>query len=143
MIRVQVHDVLQGVAVKPGAEESSAAAEQVRSNQHRMILLKEESGERVFPIWIGLMEGELLAMHLLQQEIKRPMTYDLLRTLLTLGEMTMEQALIARLHENTYYSNLTVKTPTTTADVDCRPSDASLCGRRGDGAGRKTARYAA
>jgi RNA polymerase sigma factor (sigma-70 family) len=90
----------------------------------RIILLKAQGQERVLPIWIGTLEAELLAMHLLQQEFKRPMTYDLMRTLLELAQVTVAGVVIARLHEETYYSNLTVKTATGTAEVDCRPSDA-------------------
>jgi RNA polymerase sigma factor (sigma-70 family) len=127
MIAVMVHDILRATKKEEQAKQETEAEGtfgQTDPNLLRIVLLKEMNGERVLSIWIGPAEGDFLAMHLLQQEAKRPMTYDLLRTLLTLGDMTMEQAVIARLHENTYYSNLTVKTPTTTAEVDCRPSDA-------------------
>jgi RNA polymerase sigma factor (sigma-70 family) len=128
MIRVEIHDILrkQQVAETPSAPVPHPwkPGEFLQVPDPRVILLKEQDGERVLPIWIGPIEAELLAMHLLQQEFKRPMTYDLMRTLLGLAQVTVERVLIARLHEETYYSNLTVKLNGTTADVDCRPSDA-------------------
>lgn len=124
MVRVQVHDVLQATAVKPGEEGSTAAAEQVRDKPHRMILLKAEIDDRMLPIWVGEMEGDQIALYLKQEALARLMTYDLFKTLLELGQVGVEQATVARLVENTFYSDLHVRVGSTTVDVDCRPSDA-------------------
>jgi RNA polymerase sigma factor (sigma-70 family) len=128
MIKVEIYDILrrqQPLAAQPvPINHPWQPGELTQVPDPRIVVLKESGGERVLPIWIGTLEGELLAMHLLQQEIKRPMTYDLMRTLLDLAQVTVDRVLIARLHEETYYSTLTVKLNGTTADIDCRPSDA-------------------
>jgi RNA polymerase sigma factor (sigma-70 family) len=124
MIQVHVQDVLYATSVKPDATDVAVATEQVARQSSRVILLKGDSSERILPIWVGSFEGDALAMHLKQEESKRPLTFDLLKTLLALGQVTVEQVTVARLVENTYYSNLLVHAGASTVEVDCRPSDA-------------------
>ncbi len=126
MIKVSLHDVLHTVkrAAEQPSEPSTHMDDVVDVESLRVILLKAEDADQVLPIWIGPFEAESLAMHLKQLEVKRPMTYDLTKTLLALGQVSVERAVIGRLHETTYYSHLIVKTGSSTAEVDCRPSDA-------------------
>jgi bifunctional DNase/RNase len=42
-----------------------------------VVLLKEQAGERILPMWIGLSEGLALMLHLRAITTPRPMTYDL------------------------------------------------------------------
>jgi hypothetical protein len=58
------------------------------------------------------------------QETQRPMTYDLTKTLLDLGQVVVERVIVSRLHEHTFYGTMIVKTGSTVSEVDCRPSDA-------------------
>jgi bifunctional DNase/RNase/predicted DNA-binding protein (UPF0251 family) len=127
MIPVSVHDVLRKIgrqattSTEPG---EAATVETTVDPSHRMVLLKEEEGERVLPIWIGSFEGDAIWLYLKQMQTPRPLTFDLFKTLLALGKTVVERAIVVRLHENCFYSNLVVKTETGTAEVDCRPSDA-------------------
>jgi hypothetical protein len=90
---------------------------------YRSVLLKEQSGERAIAIWIGPFEADSIVFQLKQMETKRPLTYELIKTLLDLGKVVVERMVVSRLDEETFYSNLVVKTGSTVSEVDCRPSD--------------------
>ncbi len=93
-------------------------------NPLRIARLKEKAGQRVLPIWIGVFEGDSLALHLSGQSIPRPMTYSLVARLLDLTGATVERVAIGALREETYYATIYVKVGETTHEVDARPSDA-------------------
>lgn len=124
MIKVNVHDVL--VSIKP--EHIPAEDEEVNLSQvlgpYRIVLLKEQDGERAIAIWIGPFEADSIVMQLKQLETKRPMIYELVKTLLDIGQVVVERMVLSRLHEETFFSNLIVKNGATVSEVDCRPSDA-------------------
>lgn len=125
MIAIDVHDVLLEVA-HPDADSSKPArprlADLVAGN--RLILLKEQGGPRALAIWIGAYEAANIVLRLQQRELPRPMTYDLTKALLDLGQIRVERAVIQRLHENIFYGNLIVRVGEHTSEIDCRPSDA-------------------
>jgi bifunctional DNase/RNase len=90
----------------------------------RIVLLKEHSGERALPIWIGPCEGDAIVVRLQNQSLKRPLSFDLTVTLLGLGGVQVTQVAISRLHETVFYATLSIQIQGETAEVDCRPSDA-------------------
>jgi RNA polymerase sigma factor (sigma-70 family) len=127
MIPVTVHDVLRKTGRQAAASTVPGEAVTVETAvdpSHRMVLLKEEGGERLLPIWIGTFEGDAIWLYLKQLQTPRPLTFDLFKTLLALGQTVVERVIVVRLHENCFYSNLVVKTAVGAAEVDCRPSDA-------------------
>jgi RNA polymerase sigma factor (sigma-70 family) len=126
MIGVIVHDVLgnTGRLAATGKPEEPLTAEAASKLSNRVVVLKEEAGERVLPIWIGPFEADAILLCLKQMQTPRPLTFDLFKTLLTIGQIVVERVMVVRIHENTFYSNLVVKTETGVAEVDCRPSDA-------------------
>ncbi|NHZ71904.1 MAG: sigma-70 family RNA polymerase sigma factor [Aquificales bacterium] len=93
---------------------------------HRVVLLKEKEGQRGLPIWIGPTEGEAIVLKLRSQEVKRPISFDLTKTLLDLGGVQVEKAAVSRLHEGIFYGTLYVRFQAggDLIKVDCRPSDA-------------------
>lgn len=91
---------------------------------HRVVLLKEQEGERASPIWVGPSEGDSIVIRLRNQAMPRPLVIDLTTTLLGLNGTKVTQATVGRLHETIFYATLTVETGQETAEVDCRPSDA-------------------
>src|SRR6188474_3396861 len=50
--------------------------------QARVVILKEVSGDRHLPIWIGSYEAEAIAMELQGVTASRPLPYDLIRTII-------------------------------------------------------------
>lgn len=91
---------------------------------HRVVLLKEQNGERVLPIWIGPYEAELILVQMKQTEMKRPLSYDLFKSVLDAGETAVVRANISRLHDKVFFGELIVKSKGQETAIDCRPSDA-------------------
>ena len=46
-------------------------------SRHRVVLLKENEGERFLPIWVGMFESEAIAMRLQGAAVPRPWTHDM------------------------------------------------------------------
>jgi hypothetical protein len=90
------------------------------SNQP-MVLLKEISGDRYLPIWIGAVEATAIAFA--QQGIvpARPLTHDLLKDILQALGAALESVTITDLRDGTYYADLRFGDGT---QVSARPSDA-------------------
>ena len=92
--------------------------------QDQIIVLKEKSGERQFPIVIGFLEASSIKMKLSGLEPPRPMTHDLLAATIDGLEAKLERLLIDKLVNNTFHAKLEIKTKDgATKLVDARPSD--------------------
>jgi bifunctional DNase/RNase len=88
-----------------------------------VVILQEEGGERVLPIWIGPAEASAIAMELAGMKFARPLTHDLFPTLIRgLGGM-LTRVLITRVEENTYFAELVIQRGEELFTVDARPSD--------------------
>jgi bifunctional DNase/RNase len=90
------------------------------SNQP-IVLLKEASGDRYLPIWIGAVEATAIAFA--QQGVvpARPLTHDLLKDVLEALSAELTAVTITDLREGVYYADLQFATGVT---VSARPSDA-------------------
>jgi uncharacterized protein len=90
------------------------------SNQP-IVLLKESSGDRYLPIWIGAVEATAIAFA--QQGIvpARPLTHDLLKDVLAAVGAELESVMITELRDGVYYADLRFGDGTS---VSARPSDA-------------------
>lgn len=93
------------------------------SNQP-IVLLKETTGERYLPIWIGAVEATAIAFALQGIETPRPMTHDLMRDILSEGEIQVERIVINDLIDQTFYATIRMNTDGKTLEVSSRPSDA-------------------
>ena len=93
------------------------------SNQ-QYIFLREKDGPRTFPIVIGFFEAEVINRKVREIRTPRPMTHDLLASLI--GELggNLERIVVSQLMDNTFYANLHIARNGETLEVDCRPSDA-------------------
>jgi RNA polymerase sigma factor (sigma-70 family) len=134
MLEVAIHDILT-IKVDPNADlPDDEAVETMEKaeldalwrslNEHRIVILKEKMQDRYLPIWIGPSEADLLLFKLQEKELKRPLVFDLTRTLMDLGSLTLEKVAVSRLHGQVFYGSLTIRKNGTTHEVDCRPSDA-------------------
>lgn len=55
-------------------------------NYQRVVILKEKAADRYLPIWIGPAEADAIAIKLQGASVPRPLTHDLLRSVIdTLG----------------------------------------------------------
>jgi bifunctional DNase/RNase len=88
-----------------------------------VVILQEEDGERVLPIWIGPAEASAIAMELAGMKFARPLTHDLFPTLIHGLGGTLTRVLINRVEDNTYYAELVIHRGDEMFTVDARPSD--------------------
>jgi uncharacterized protein len=102
------------------------------SNKQPIVLLKTEEGNRYLPIWIGHPEAAAILMKLQNAELPRPMTHDLLMSILGHLEAKLERVLVTELRDNTFYAILNLETGMGRMDVDSRPSDAIALAVRAD-----------
>jgi hypothetical protein len=88
-----------------------------------VVVLKETEGDRVLPIWIGANEAQAIARELAGQRFQRPLTHDLVATLIEGLKARVTRVVIADLRDNTFFANLIVERPPEVLSVDARPSD--------------------
>ena len=101
------------------------------TNQDRVIVLKDKTSERNVPIWSGPYEAESITIALQNIAVARPLTHDLVLSLLHQLEGRLLRVEITGLVTDTYYANLVIETDKTVY-IDCRPSDAmALVARTG------------
>ncbi len=89
-----------------------------------IVLLKERTGDRFLPIWIGAFEATAIAFALQGIETARPMTHDLMKNIMDQLGITMQQVVISDLREGTFYADITLEYEGKPFVIDARPSDA-------------------
>ena len=89
-----------------------------------IVILRDEGGEHVLPIWVGIFEANAIALQIENVTTPRPMTHDLLRNLISDLIGTVEKIVVCDLKENTFYALIHVRVQGETVAVDARPSDA-------------------
>lgn len=92
--------------------------------QHRVVILKELHNDRYLPIWIGPYEADAIALELQQVSVSRPLTHDLLRSVITELGATVTRVLVNDLRDDTFYARIVMDVSGRHAEVDSRPSDA-------------------
>lgn len=93
-------------------------------NYQRVVILKEKDSDRYLPIWIGPAEADAIAVKLQDLSVPRPLTHDLLNTIIgTLGG-EVHHILVNDLQNDTFYAKIVIQVNGTTKEIDCRPSDA-------------------
>jgi len=78
---------------------------------------------RMIPIWIGHPEANAILLAAQGIELPRPMTHDLLRSVIETLGFFVERVEITRLDEGTFYAALILRGEERTLAVDARPSD--------------------
>jgi hypothetical protein len=92
-------------------------------NNAPIVVLREKDGDRILPIWIGVIEASAIAFELEQVRLNRPMTHDLLRAVIEALGARVERVAIVDLREGTYYATITLTRGEEAIEVDARPSD--------------------
>jgi bifunctional DNase/RNase len=96
---------------------------EVPTNQP-IVLLREESGARFLPIFIGSPEATAIVYALQGLETPRPMTHDLFKTVLDDQKVALSKVEITELHDGTFYAEIELDREGTTSRISSRPSDA-------------------
>ena len=93
-------------------------------SQHRVVVLRELDGERFLPIWIGPFEADAITIELQGVEVARPLTHDLLKSMITLLGAEVQRVVINDLNNDTFYARIVLDVDGDDIEVDARPSDA-------------------
>lgn len=89
-----------------------------------IIFLEELKGNRLLPIWIGIAEGQAIAIRFSGIVLPRPLTHDLLlNSIKTLG-FSVDKVVISDIKENTFYARVHIHKGSAFYTLDSRPSDA-------------------
>ncbi len=88
------------------------------------ILLKEVDGSRRLPIIIGAFEAQAIALEMEGIKPPRPLTHDLLKTLVDNLGANVVEIVVNELKENTFYAKIILEASGLTNEIDARPSDA-------------------
>ncbi len=92
--------------------------------QTPVVLLADKEGKKVLPIWIGLAEAGAIGRELQNTPSQRPMTHDLLYSILGQLKVKVKEVRIVDLKDSTYFSKIYLVANKETIEIDARPSDA-------------------
>lgn len=95
-------------------------------NMSPIVLLRDPEERNFLPIWIGMFEAAAIAMELQSFKSPRPMTHDLLSTIIQFLEGTVKRVVVNDIVDNTFYASIEIvkKGSDEVVKVDSRPSDA-------------------
>ncbi|MGH7613253.1 MAG: bifunctional nuclease family protein [Gemmatimonadales bacterium] len=94
-----------------------------RTTNTPVVILQEQGGDRVLPIWIGPAEASAIAMELAGMKFARPLTHDLLKLVIVGLGADLRKVIITQVKDNTYYAELHIYRGDAVVNIDARPSD--------------------
>ena len=89
-----------------------------------IVLLKTADGNKFLPIWIGHSEAAAILMKLQGATTPRPLTHDLVTSMLSELEARVTRITVTELRDNTFYASITIQQDGSEIEIDSRPSDA-------------------
>jgi hypothetical protein len=89
-----------------------------------IVILKDLSGKTVLPIWVGIYEANAIALEIEKVATPRPLTHDLIKTLLLGMEASLQKVVVSELKDDTFYAVIWLEKDGKLMTVDSRPSDA-------------------
>ena len=92
--------------------------------QMPIVVLKDVNGSTVLPIWVGIFEANAIALEIEKVSTPRPMTHDLLKTVLTGLEAGIRKVVVNDLKDDTFFAVIWLEKNGELISVDSRPSDA-------------------
>ena len=93
-------------------------------SDERVIVLNAKGVDRCLPIWIGSAEADSIALKLEGQEIPRPMTHDLMDSLVSDLGAKVTQVIVTDVKDDMFIAKVVLQRNDTTIERDSRPSDA-------------------
>jgi len=105
-------------------------------NYQRVVILEEKGAEdavkRYLPIWIGPAEADAIAVKLQSVTVPRPLTHDLLHSVIDALGATIDSIIVSDLKNDTFYAKIILNVDGGQIEVDSRPSDALALAVRSD-----------
>ena len=93
-------------------------------NYQRVVILKEKITERYLPIWIGANEADAIAIKLQGVSVPRPLTHDLLNSVVDALGATVNSIVVTELKNDTFFAKIILNIDGKQMEIDSRPSDA-------------------
>jgi bifunctional DNase/RNase len=88
-----------------------------------VVILEEENGPRLLPIWIGTAEASSIASQINDHPPPRPNFHDMARRVIQQLDAEVERVVVTELRQGTYYALLWLRTDDRLIEIDVRPSD--------------------
>ncbi len=88
-----------------------------------VVVLEDLQRTRLVPIWIGVSEGNAIALEMQGEKFPRPLTHDLILNFLTALNAKVAKVVISDLKDNSYYALITLESGGKALEIDARPSD--------------------
>src|SRR3954453_16291121 len=92
--------------------------------QMPIVVLKDINGNTVLPIWVRIFEANAIALEIEKVSTPRPMTHDLLKTVLMGLDAGIRKIVVSELKDDTFYAVTWLEKNGELISVDSRPSDA-------------------
>ena len=89
-----------------------------------IVILKDVDGNTILPIWVGIYEANAIALEIEKVSTPRPMTHDLIKTLLLGLGTGVRKVVVNELRDDTFYALIWLERDGELISVDSRPSDA-------------------
>jgi hypothetical protein len=89
-----------------------------------IVILKDVEGNSVLPIWVGIYEANAIALEIEKVSTPRPMTHDLIKTLLLGLNTSVRKVVVSELRDDTFFALIWLEKEGQLISVDSRPSDA-------------------
>ncbi len=93
-------------------------------NYQRVVILKEKESDRFLPIWIGPAEADAIAVRLQEVAVARPLTHDLLRSIIDSLGASVDYVIVNDLSNDTFFARIMLQIDGRVMEIDSRPSDA-------------------
>lgn len=93
-------------------------------NYQRVVILKEKDTNRYLPIWIGASEADAIAVKLQGVSTPRPLTHDLLQSVVDALGARVQSVVVNDLKNDTFFAKITLAVDGSQMEIDSRPSDA-------------------
>ena len=101
-------------------------------NYQRVVILKEKMARRYLPIWIGPAEADAIAVKLQGVNVPRPLTHDLLSSVIGSLGANIDSIIVNDLKSDTFYAKIILNIDGEQIEIDSRPSDALALAVRAD-----------
>jgi len=93
-------------------------------SQHRVVVLKDVDTDRYLPIWIGPFEADAITIQLQGVQVARPLTHDLLKSIIDEMGATISHVTVSELKNDTFFARIVMDVNGQSMEIDARPSDA-------------------
>jgi len=94
------------------------------NTETQIVILRDERTAQILPIWVGAAEGNAIRLAMDDAPTPRPMSHDLLRSMMEHLSLAVSRVVVTDVKNNTYFASVYLTSQGTERTVDARPSDA-------------------